>query len=314
MSKTVLIADDDADIVELLTRRCQFLGFTVDSAYNAFTALGKIAENRPDVVILDVNMPHGNGLTVCEMMAGHEELQSIPVIVLTGSTREDTVRRCHQLCAYYVLKCTDVWPRIEPILRELFPCNEFLPNRSSQQSEVDGHADVDRGPTERWDDVFNVIEVDDGDSLVDDEQKDAQQRSDQPWVLSIEDDDDFALTLRLRIQEVGVQVVRAAAGMEGYRRAFLDAPQAIILDYALPQGNGDYILRRLKETPATREIPVIVVTGHHDATIERQMRALGANEYLTKPLDWKQLRSALENHLDKIPKLREGEKPEESLA
>jgi len=78
----------------------------------------------------------------------------------------------------------------------------------------------------------------------------------------------------------------------------MQIPRAIILDYEMPQCNGDYVLRRLKESPVTRDIPVIVLTGHKEISIERQMWELGASEYLTKPLDWNRLRAALEVFLD----------------
>jgi DNA-binding response OmpR family regulator len=313
-NKSILIADDDADIVELLTRRCRALGLEVDSANNAMTALGKAEEDAPDLVILDVDMPYGNGLSVCEMMASHEELRSIPVIMLTSSSREETIRRCHQLCAYYVLKCPDVWPRIEPVLRELLALEETDAGNRSKEAEAEPDSKADVRPADLMDAVFAVLGVEEGDSLRDEQPNDSQQRSDRPWVLSIEDDDDFALALRLRLEEFGVQVLRAKAGMEGYRRAFLDAPQAVILDYQLPQGNGDYVLRRLKETPATSEIPVIVLTGLRDASIERQVRALGASDFLTKPVDWKRLRAAIENRLEQIPQLGKKKKPQEFRA
>ena len=87
---------------------------------NAMTALGKADEMLPDVIILDVDMPPGNGLCVCEMLASHLELRSTPVIVLTGSSSHETIRRCHELGVFYVLKCPDVWSRIKPVLLELF--------------------------------------------------------------------------------------------------------------------------------------------------------------------------------------------------
>jgi CheY-like chemotaxis protein len=83
------------------------------------SALGKIDEMQPDVVILDVEMPYGNGLSVCEMMSTHEQLSKIPVIILSGRSDQQIIRRCHELCAYYVIKQGDVWPRIEPLIREL---------------------------------------------------------------------------------------------------------------------------------------------------------------------------------------------------
>jgi len=119
----ILIADDDADLVELLARRCRMLGLGVVTTGNALQALTKIDQIRPDVVILDVDMPGGNGLSACEMMAGNKELASIPVIVLTGRKDDETVRRCHFSCAYYVLKSPDVWNRVEPVLRDVLQLN-----------------------------------------------------------------------------------------------------------------------------------------------------------------------------------------------
>ncbi len=116
--KRILIADDDLELVQLLSLRCTHLGFEAISATNAMEALRLIDDAKPDLVILDVEMPLGNGLSVCEMMSSHERLLAIPVIILTGRQDEETIRRCHQLCAYYVLKCPDIWSRVEPILQE----------------------------------------------------------------------------------------------------------------------------------------------------------------------------------------------------
>ncbi len=119
MSKSVLIADDDVELTGILYDRCKSIGLNVDVAHNALTALGKVDEMQPDVVILDVEMPQGNGLSVCEMMATNQQLATIPVIMLTGRADRDTIRRCHELCAYYVTKNGDIWSRIEPLLHEL---------------------------------------------------------------------------------------------------------------------------------------------------------------------------------------------------
>jgi len=293
MTRQLLIADDDVELVEMLTQRCRRLGWEIDSATNSFVALDKIEKNPPDMAILDLDMPPGNGLSVCEMMATHPRLRHIPVIIMTGSTSHDTVRRCHHLSAFYVQKCSDLWPRIEPVLRDLFPNDPAEPAGPREYVVAAG----DPRPRDVMDAVFAVLGHETGASILDETESETTRRTDQPWVLSIEDDDDMALALQLRLREFGAQVVRASAGTEGYRRAFLDSPRAIILDYELPRGNGDYVLRRLKESPATRDLPVIVLTGRRDASIERQMRNLGAAEFLTKPMDWSLLRAALSLHL-----------------
>ena len=116
----MLIADDDPDLVDFLVLRCRDLGFDVRTAQDGITALRMACDDPPDVICIDVNMPGGNGLTACELLAEDERLSGVPVIILTGSTDRETVRRCHGLGSYYVPKCTDVWPRIEPILEQFF--------------------------------------------------------------------------------------------------------------------------------------------------------------------------------------------------
>lgn len=117
---TILIADDDDDLTQLLAMRCQSLGFQIDIANDATTALKKINEIRHDLVILDVDMPDvGGGLIVREMMNTNVQLACIPTIILTGRSDDRTIRRCHSSCSYYIAKCPDVWPRIETLLREI---------------------------------------------------------------------------------------------------------------------------------------------------------------------------------------------------
>jgi DNA-binding response OmpR family regulator len=119
MQKTVLIADDDRELVNVIAMRCRRHGLKVLCAYDAFTALCLVKSGAPDMICLDVEMPAGNGLSVCEMLASDEACRSIPVAILTGRTDPDTIIRCHNLCAYYVEKCADVWTRLEPLLSEI---------------------------------------------------------------------------------------------------------------------------------------------------------------------------------------------------
>lgn len=118
-TKSVLIADDDHDLARVLALRCEGLGLQTRTAHDAMTALTFAHSQPPDLICLDVNMPGGSGLSACEMISLSEELADIPVIILTGCYDETTIRRCHHMCAYYVLKCPDVWGRIEPLVREL---------------------------------------------------------------------------------------------------------------------------------------------------------------------------------------------------
>lgn len=156
--KTILIADDDRDLVSILAARCRKLGLEVISAYDAMSALTLAHSRRPDVVCLDVNMPGGDGLGVGEMLQGDDELQSTPIIMLTGRTDEQTVRRCHSLYAYYVLKAPDVWNRIEPLLCEILDITlpDPAPAETYDRTSRDhGGASTPRGQLRRLVDIIS---------------------------------------------------------------------------------------------------------------------------------------------------------------
>jgi CheY-like chemotaxis protein/two-component sensor histidine kinase len=101
------------------------------------------------------------------------------------------------------------------------------------------------------------------------------------------DDDPNALDLIGRtLQGAGFRVVTASDGQEALRLARTLRPSAITLDVIMPRMDGWQVLWALKHDPGTRDIPVVMVT----MTDERDMgAALGATEYLTKPVERQQL-------------------------
>jgi CheY-like chemotaxis protein len=117
--KMILIADDDPALVQALELRCRTLGYDVCVAHSGLAAIKMACERKPDLICLDVEMPGGNGFSACELLAGEENLARVPVVILTGRADPDTIRKCHNLCAYYVLKCTDIWDRLAPLVSEL---------------------------------------------------------------------------------------------------------------------------------------------------------------------------------------------------
>ena len=290
----IVIADDDMDLVHGLTIRCTALGLQVHAAHDASSAWRQIEKVEPDVVILDVGMPAGNGLCVTEMMLHHEKLKHTPVIMLTGRTDKDTIRRCHELMAYYVTKCDNVWARIKPLLFDILERCELTLSEEPPKSQFPQENFKSGQVTTLMDAVFAVMGgAAEGESGGSEE----SQLTHTPWVLSIDDDPELTHGIRLRLKEHGVEVVRASEGMEGYRLAFTSPADLILLDFTMPNGNGDYILGRLKDNPVTKDIPVIVLTGRREKTIERKMYGLGAACYMTKPYNWSMLWQEMSKYL-----------------
>ncbi|HBE72095.1 MAG TPA: hypothetical protein DDW52_28490 [Planctomycetaceae bacterium] len=116
----------------------------------------------------------------------------------------------------------------------------------------------------------------------------------KPWILSIDDDEDFSGALKLRLQTQGYDVVRAFAVDTGYQFAFDFEPAAILLDLNLPTGSGEELLSQLRYHPETAHIPILVVTGMNEPGLERRILAAGAYAFFRKPISHTSLLEALQ--------------------
>lgn len=105
-------------------------------------------------------------------------------------------------------------------------------------------------------------------------------------VLIIDDDADIRLIAGLSLSRLGgMEVVEAASGAEGVRKAQDEKPDVILLDMMMPAMDGSATLAALRSQPATATTPVIFLTAKAmRAEIER-LRALGAAGVLIKPFD-----------------------------
>ncbi|MGH7768945.1 MAG: response regulator [Candidatus Binatia bacterium] len=103
--KTVMIVDDSRTIAWILRETLESLGYRVRCAYNGEDALELIDTQRPDLVILDVMLPHMDGLEVLTRIKGSPETYSIPVIMLTANGNSEDVLTGYRLGAdYYIIK------------------------------------------------------------------------------------------------------------------------------------------------------------------------------------------------------------------
>jgi len=101
-------------------------------------------------------------------------------------------------------------------------------------------------------------------------------------VLVVEDDPDIAVLIQLHLSGYGQDVLIAQRGDEAVEMAQRERPDLITLDILLPDVDGFAVLEELKSNPATREIPVVVVSVLPDRD---ECLRLGAVDYVTKPID-----------------------------
>ena len=93
MSKTVLIADDEPNIVVSLEYLLQRAGYQVIVARNGEEALASVALHRPDMILLDVMLPLKSGFEVCQKIRQTPEWQDMRIIMLTAKGRETEVSK-----------------------------------------------------------------------------------------------------------------------------------------------------------------------------------------------------------------------------
>jgi len=91
--KRILIIEDDKPLADLYRSSLRFSGFDVDVAEDGVTALWKIEQNRPDLIVLDLHLPRLRGEAVLSEIAERPELRNTPVIVVTGSDARLTIQQ-----------------------------------------------------------------------------------------------------------------------------------------------------------------------------------------------------------------------------
>lgn len=228
----MLIADDDPAIVRLLADRCVKMGFKVETATNGIQLLIKARRSRPDVMIVDVNMPELDGFSVCTRLLGPGG-KAPEVVLVTGSTDAETVERCESLGMFYGRKGPDFWHSIEGALIEIYP------DMAGKLAGIDGLAAA----------------------------PDIPQR---PRVLIVDDDPAIEAFFASRLGKFGVDTLYAPDATQGHRIACRDKPTVIIADNFMPDGDAQYLLYRLRSTPETETIPVFVISARKLSEITEQ--------------------------------------------
>ena len=259
----VLIADDDPAVVSLLADRCVKMGF-VETAANGIQLLIKARHSHPDLMIVDVNMPELDGFSACTRLL-EPGSRPFDVIVIAGNPNSETVERCESLGLFYGCKGFEFWKSIEAALVEIFP---------DMKDKIVGLETESKNTT-------------------------LQERA---RVLLIDDDPAIQQFLASRLRKYGIDTLYASDAAHGYRIACKSRPSVVVTDNYMPNGDAQYLLSRLRRTPATGNTPVIVISGQRLDTITKQnlTREIGgqpgAAHIFQKSLETDELFEALQKY------------------
>jgi CheY-like chemotaxis protein len=232
----MLIVDDDPSVVRLVSHHCARLGFSVATATNGVQAYLKASRNRPDILVVDVNMPELDGLSVCAHLLAQDKAP-VNLIVITGSRNPQTFDNCDRLGASYVRKGPHFWSDLEAALAKINPGIAGEVSRCGRAEEP-----------------FPQVRR-------------------RPCVLLVDADNDVNRYLGSRLGKCGIDPTYAADAHDAFRTACQVEPAVIVTDYLMPNGDAEYLLRRLRANEPTAHIPVIVLTGRELSEVaDRRLR------------------------------------------
>lgn len=122
MPKILVVDDDDTTLLIFQTHLVK-AGYTVETAIDGMDALRKVPSFRPDLILLDINMPKMSGFEVAKRLKESPETSKIPIFIMTSLKQEANIKRGYELgIDEYLTKPTN-------ISHLLLRVNKFLENK-----------------------------------------------------------------------------------------------------------------------------------------------------------------------------------------
>ncbi len=128
-----------------------------------------------------------------------------------------------------------------------------------------------------------------------------QPRPDAPLILVTEDNPLHMKIFVLNLTFKGYRVLEAENGLKGLEIARRELPDLMLVDLTLPKMEGWEMLRQMKDSPDTGDIPVIVVSARRPQDEEHEARALHINHYVSKPFNPEHLMDLVDRTVRRRP-------------
>jgi DNA-binding response OmpR family regulator len=246
--QTILLVDDDRDLLQSLTIMLKAAGYNVLTAEDSIRAISETRLRQPDLIILDIGLPGGDGFMILERLRAMRLLANLPIIIL--SAQDPKIHRDRALSAGAIAFLE------KPAEKQqlLAAIRQALGDPST--SATDG-----RPPAHKT------------------------EGTETKTILVVDDDPDVLRALSVRLRANGYDVIVASDAVNAISKARKDGPDLIVLDIGLPGGDGFRIMERLKNMAQTATIPVIVISGQEPSLNRERAIRIGAKAYLQKPVD-----------------------------
>ena len=121
----------------------------------------------------------------------------------------------------------------------------------------------------------------------------------RPLILLVDDNEANLELLEAYLEEVGGAIMTARDGLEALRCLEAHKPDLILLDVMMPRMSGYQLCKRLKADPATKGIPVVMVTALTEVSDQERAEEVGADDFISKPITKPDLLARIARHLPK---------------
>ena len=119
-------------------------------------------------------------------------------------------------------------------------------------------------------------------------------------ILVVDDDQDLAMGLRVRLRANNYATVFATDAVSAISQAKNETPDLILLDLGLPAGDGFVVMERLNNIESLASIPIIVLSARDPQGNKDRALAAGARAYFQKPVDNDELLSAIQRSVGEV--------------
>jgi two-component system alkaline phosphatase synthesis response regulator PhoP len=119
-------------------------------------------------------------------------------------------------------------------------------------------------------------------------------------ILVVDDEPYMLRFIQILLERDGFEMIKARNGREAVEVARREQPQVVVMDAMMPKMDGMTALRELKQEPATRTIPVIMLTANPHKFSREEAESSGATIFLTKPFSPSQLLAEIRRHLVEV--------------
>jgi len=264
--KKIVIIEDNENTALALVIRLKAHGFATVVASDAISGLATAVRERPDLVILDIAIPAGDGFALAAKLRTLAHTKDLPIIFLTASKDPELRQKVMDLKAAGLLEKPY---QTEELLLMINYAFERLGRTRPAVSSIPPKVSEN-------------------------------QRAAQKKILLVEDDRNIAKSLRIRLEAAGYDALLAEDGLAAVNAAVKNRPDLVLLDISMPAGNGFTVAQRI-QTTIQAPTPIIFLTASKRPEFRRKAEELGAIGFFEKPFEADELLETIKHALANRP-------------